>query len=188
MNHRWRETPFDALVSLYLLADYLQISGLRDQIINRLIDVYGFDGAYFCPDGVTENLWRWGNIDRPTRAPSPVTSINQAWRTMSKDSHICRLLVTIFCDNAAKNFEGLQENEKLDNGFLSAAFAMAQARWLEGSLEETCDPKPGFSCNFHDHDGYPCEFHEKVRHARRIHSKISTKCHHVMRLLQRNRG
>ncbi|KAL8848747.1 MAG: hypothetical protein Q9221_006218 [Calogaya cf. arnoldii] len=126
----YRDAPFDVMIGLYLLAEYLQVPGLRDEIINVLVDVYAYSREKY--DGVSTSFWRWRNYSRPHWAPDPVPAINAAWKS-SKDSKLCRLLVTLFCDNVVLYAEDIQENERLDAAFLSAAFTMSQERWLRAS-------------------------------------------------------
>ncbi|KAL8790324.1 MAG: hypothetical protein Q9213_000676 [Squamulea squamosa] len=148
---RYIDAPFSALIGLYLLAEYLLIPGLRDQIINKLIDVYSYKGYE------DDHFWCWDNTDRPAWAQDPVPCINKAWRSSSGDSSLCRLLVTLFCDSSDNSMQIVQENEELDPKFMSAALAKAQKRWQRGMDRETAEHYHKFACKYHDHDGYPCQ-------------------------------
>ena len=153
----YRDAPFDALIGLYLLAEYLQVHGLRDQIINVLVDVYAFSHERF--EGVLTSFWRWRNDTRPPWASDPVPAINAAWKS-AKALKLCRLLVKLFCDNVISDAETLQENERLDADFLTAAYTMAQEPWLR-STPRTNWANPGATCPYHDHDGKACNFHNE---------------------------
>ncbi|KAL8727948.1 MAG: hypothetical protein Q9166_005713 [cf. Caloplaca sp. 2 TL-2023] len=161
----YRDAPFDALVGLYLLAEYLQIPGLRDEVINVLVDVYAH-----CDDkleGVLTSFWCWRNYSRPHWAPDPIPSINAAWKSSSKDSKLCQLLVTLFCDHVVLSAEEMQENERLNTEFLSAAFTTAQERWIRG-LTRTKWQTADALCLYHDHDGHNCNPHkDKIAKAER---------------------
>ncbi|KAL8772932.1 MAG: hypothetical protein Q9209_001952 [Squamulea sp. 1 TL-2023] len=129
---RYMDAPFHALVGLYLLAEYLLIPGLKDQIVNTMIEVYGYRG-----ETEDNDFWAWEDKDRPAWAKDPIEVINTAWKSSSKTSNLCRLLVSLFCDNMANVLEDTQELEKLNHEFLCAAFLKAQSRWLEGTGKET---------------------------------------------------
>ncbi|KAI4285630.1 MAG: hypothetical protein L6R38_000532, partial [Xanthoria sp. 2 TBL-2021] len=158
----YRDAPFDVMIGLYLLAEYLQVPVLRDEVVNVLVDVYAYCGEEF--DGVSTSFWRWRNYSRPHWAPDPVPAINAAWKS-SKDSKLCRLLVTLFCDNVILCAEEVQENERLDAAFLSAAFTTAQERWLRGSTR-TKWSQPDSLCPYHIHESNTCKVHnEKIAKA-----------------------
>ena len=42
---RYRDVPCSDLIALYILADALQVHNLKDPIVTRIIDVYGFSGS-----------------------------------------------------------------------------------------------------------------------------------------------
>ena len=153
----YRDAPFDALVGLYLLAEYLQVHDLKDQIINLFVDVYAYSNERF--GGPLTSFWRWRNWNRPHWAPDPVPAINAAWKS-SKAPNLCRLLVKLFCDNVITDVKTLQENEQLDPDFLNATYTMAQERWLR-SISRRNWANPGATCSYHDHGGKACEFHNE---------------------------
>ncbi|KAL8806813.1 MAG: hypothetical protein Q9182_001073 [Xanthomendoza sp. 2 TL-2023] len=154
----YRDAPFDALIGLHLLADFLHIPGLKDEITNILVDVYANSGDKL--EGVSTSFWRWRNYSRPHWAPDPVPSINAAWRSSTKESNLCRLLVTLFCDNVLLNAEEVQENERLDAEFLSAAFTLVQKRWSTKSGQTFWQSQDAL-CPYHDHDGNGCRFYSQ---------------------------
>ncbi|KAL8650750.1 MAG: hypothetical protein Q9226_005008 [Calogaya cf. arnoldii] len=155
----YRDAPFDVMIGLYLLAEYLQVPGLRDEIVNVLVDVYAFSCDEF--DGVSTSFWRWRNYSRPHWALDPVPAINAACKS-SSNPKLCGLLVTLFCDNVILYAEEVQENEQLDARFLSAAFTTAQERWLRAS-KRTKWTTPDSLCPYHIHDNNTCKVHnEKI--------------------------
>ncbi|KAL8650751.1 MAG: hypothetical protein Q9226_005009 [Calogaya cf. arnoldii] len=129
----YRDTPFDSLVNLFLLADYLQIPCLKDEVVKRLVETYG--SAYHVRDGYTTQFWAWSDEDRPSWAPNPIPSINIAWNSQPRDSPLCLLLVALFVDNGM-NPGGVQEYTDLDPSFLCAAFLELQQR-LQGTKSLT---------------------------------------------------
>ena len=40
----YQDAPFQHLVALYVLADALQLKGLKDPIVSTLIYIYGYSG------------------------------------------------------------------------------------------------------------------------------------------------
>ncbi|KAL8863525.1 MAG: hypothetical protein Q9178_000206 [Gyalolechia marmorata] len=151
---QYKDAPFDALIKLYLLADYVQVPGIKDQIINSLIDVYA-NSDTLQPD----EIWLWCNNDRPTWTPNPVSAINLAWRSLPSESNLCKLLTALFCDNVMHHAKGLQEGEKLDSDFLTTVFKEAQLRRFI-SRGDTYLNVPKNVCLFHDHDGTPCKLYD----------------------------
>ncbi|KAL8952925.1 MAG: hypothetical protein Q9222_001184 [Ikaeria aurantiellina] len=156
---RFKDQPFDALVNLHLLAEYLQVGALKDSVINSLVDVYGFHSddreTCFSP------FWVWTSKRRPTWIADPVSSINTAWKWSPKDSNLCRLLVTLFCDEDLDDLDAFQEVEHLSAGFLSAAYSKVSHRRRKGEAETDWE-SPGALCAYHDHDGVPCKAHDTV--------------------------
>ncbi|KAL8790323.1 MAG: hypothetical protein Q9213_000675 [Squamulea squamosa] len=159
----YRDAPFDALIGLYLLAEYLGVPGLGDEITYILVDVYA--NANSKMEGVLTSFWRWKNCTRPRWAPDPVPCINAAWKMSSEDSHLCRLLVVLFCDNVIWNADDVQKNERLDAGFLSAAYTMAQDRWVSGAKKTQWQTADAL-CAYHNHDGTTCRFNENEKLAK----------------------
>ncbi|KAL8993596.1 MAG: hypothetical protein Q9169_006233 [Polycauliona sp. 2 TL-2023] len=152
---RYRDTPFDALINLYLLAEYLQVPRLKDDIVNTLVEVYGY-----CSEnrtGCMTMFWGWEDMERPDWVPSPVPAINTAWKSLSTESHLCELLVVLFCDNGMT--DDAEQYKDLDAGFLHAAFREVQDRWTSNA-STTKWLEPGVLCRYHDHDGTPCHFYE----------------------------
>ncbi len=91
-----RDFPFDKAVELYMLADVLQIKGLKDQNVTKLVTVY--TGRPLV-EAVGHFWGQRDNIERPVWMPDPTSSINLACEILPEASHLRRLLLTLFCDN-----------------------------------------------------------------------------------------
>ncbi|KAL8674106.1 MAG: hypothetical protein Q9168_001501 [Polycauliona sp. 1 TL-2023] len=152
-----RDTPFNSLVGLYLLAEYLQIPCLKDIIINTLVDVYGYCSNQH--QGYQTTFFNWSDSDRPEWASNPIPYINAAWNFLPENSNLCRFLVTLLCDVGMN--EVPEQYKGLDSGFLCAAFVQLEIRWVNAA-STTKWLEPGVLCKYHDHDGTPCRFHERA--------------------------
>ena len=152
---QYKDAPFDALIKLYLLADYVQVPGIKDQVINSLIDVYA-NSDPLQPD----DIWLCCNNDRPTWTPNPVSAINLAWRSLPPESNLCKLLTALFCDNVMYRAKELQEDEKLDSDFLNTVFQEAQLRRCTGR-GDTDWSEPKNVCHYHDHDVISCKLYDE---------------------------
>ncbi|KAL8848746.1 MAG: hypothetical protein Q9221_006217 [Calogaya cf. arnoldii] len=165
----YRDTPFHSLINLYILAEYIYIPRLKDDIINQLVCTYSCTHRLrrgLCESGMNW-FWGWTSEERPDWASDVVTSINTAWNSLPKDSHLCKLLVVLFCDNGMMRGHPDQEPhyDQLAPSFLCNAFAVVQAR-LDctsklGMRNTTSWEKPGVLCTFHNHDGISCRFHDE---------------------------
>lgn len=132
---KYRDVPFDKLIGLYLLADYLQIPRLQDMIVDALVLVYGFFGVHEAR--MPHPFWSWWGCQRPDWLPHPVPVINAVWDVLGKEAKLCRLLVTLFCDNVVDTAVTLQGEESLDPDFLTAAFTQIQGRRGGSSIRRT---------------------------------------------------
>ncbi|KAI4119143.1 MAG: hypothetical protein LQ338_007316, partial [Usnochroma carphineum] len=128
---RYQDCPFDKLIGLYILADYLQVPALQNKVIDWLIDTYGFFAESNAEDQ-PQPFWALTGTGRPYWLPHPVPCINVAWDMLPAESHLCRLLVVLFCDNTFSKAATIQEREHLNPDFLTAALAEAQHRWFSG--------------------------------------------------------
>ncbi|KAL8943396.1 MAG: hypothetical protein Q9216_001105 [Gyalolechia sp. 2 TL-2023] len=125
---RYQDLPFDRLIGLYLLADYLRVPELCNEIVDHLIDVYGLCGGRY--ESRPPPFWRWVGRARPDWLPNPVSTINAVWEATSGESKLSRLLVTLYCENTLATAGELQEEEALNPEFLTAALGQAQDRWV----------------------------------------------------------
>ncbi|KAI9879186.1 MAG: hypothetical protein M1830_009261, partial [Pleopsidium flavum] len=78
----FEDAPFHQLIPLYILADALQICGLKDYIISLLIKVYGIK-----PSCATRF---WAIARRPDPVPDPSLAINHAYERLPQSSLLKR--------------------------------------------------------------------------------------------------
>lgn len=155
----YRDLPFTALVSLYVLADSLLIRGLKDTIITSLVEVYGFDRLPNFPEGTTLDFWNAPSI-RKTSLPSPAVGINLAWKKTLKDCHLRQVLLTLFCDNVGRA-NSLEQPYEVE--FLLEAMGILASRWIDRASTSEWGAK-GAICKFHTHD-VECPLKDKVKEA-----------------------
>lgn len=138
----FQDAPFTELISLYILADQLQVRGLKDTIVNLIIDVYSYDDMSCL-------FWSQNVVREPsTWIPEPAIGINLAWQSLPDSSPLRSLLLQLFCDNADRqnNIRGLYTTD-----FLAEAFTLAAAR-TEDDLGLIKWEKKGEKCKHHVHD------------------------------------
>ncbi len=135
---------------MYILADVLQVRGLKDRIVEALVSTYGKISK---ERGLsTIPFWR-NSFERPEWMPCPARSINWAWEVLSKGCHLRRLLLLLFCDNV-QDLAPKHGEEHLSPEFQGAAYRVVTGRWRYASGSSQWDK--GIVCNFHDHDiGHP---------------------------------
>ncbi|KAL2051278.1 hypothetical protein ABVK25_008527 [Lepraria finkii] len=113
-NSKWRnfylaknsDLPFHLLIELYILADALQVRGLKDRIITTLIGVYG----YIVPKYLKKPLksaslpfWESG-FRRPDWMPPAARAINLAFENLPRGAALCAVLIVLFVDNISTAF------------------------------------------------------------------------------------
>ncbi|KAL8718375.1 MAG: hypothetical protein Q9225_004483 [Loekoesia sp. 1 TL-2023] len=160
----YRAAPFDKIVELYVLADYLQVIFIRDLIITKLIMVYGDTSPPKTKKTNRVRFWHLSRLppeERPDDLPYPGPAIAKAWSQLSESDPLCKVLVLLYCDNCITARETLQYTdhddhaERLHPKFLEACFDEAQRRWREG--KGRTDWLGGESiCRWHSHGGAPC--------------------------------
>ena len=139
---RFRDFPFDKAILLYLLADVLQVRGLKDQITTKMIEVYHGKELF----KATHKSWGAKSPPRPNWLPDPIPSINLAWRMLPEHSHLRRLLLSLFVSHV-HNLKLLFSGEALDYDFLVEAYTSRDK---------------GFNYLWRlDEDRVDCEFHER---------------------------
>lgn len=152
----YRDLPFTALISLYILADSLLIRGLKDTIVTLLVEVYGYDRLSTHPQGITLDFWAAPSL-RKTSLPSPAVGINLTWKKTPKNCYLRDVLLELFCDNV----DGADRLEQpYDAEFLSEAVAILAQRWIDGAGTSDWGGK-GAICDFHIHD-VDCPLKDKV--------------------------
>lgn len=149
----YRDLPFASLISMYILADKLQIPRLKDASITALIEVYGMSSTVSrAPEG--KALWTADGMGL-------FTSMNMAWNTLPSESKLCQVLLHLFCDNTA----GIELSGDDGNIGFNPTFAVAMGnlfakRWLQ-KLPANDWTKPGAICYYHEHEGASCDLTEK---------------------------
>ena len=146
----YRDLPFNSLIVLYLLADKLQVTRLKDASITALVEVYGISSAI-----------RWKEQEEDWKG------INMAWETLPTTSNLCQVLLHLWCDNSA-GLEDADEGEGEGEGVASPHFEFVVAlgnlfakRWLD-RLPLTDWTETGAICSYHEHEGASCGLTEKL--------------------------
>lgn len=147
----YRDVPFHAVIALYILADVLQVHGLKDQVITLLVDIYGYTDLR---NRVGKTLLFWDpNEEAVSHEPAglmgPSKGINMAWEMLPEGCHLRRLLLVLFCDNML-NFAVRTDEEPFNPTFQEEAFGVMAGRWYDG--RGTTKWRKGEICKFHDHD------------------------------------
>lgn len=150
----YRDVPFHDAIALYILADVLQVHGLKDQVVTVLIDIYGYTG-HGERTGTCLPFWdstpRFVSI-KPDWLEGPSKGINMAWGSLPKGCHLRRLLLVLFCDNVMDSDVRTGE-EPFDSRFFKEAFEVMAGRWHDRRGTSTWS---NFAiCQFHDH-GVEC--------------------------------
>ncbi len=98
-----------------MLAEALQIKGLKDQVITKLFTVYH--------EGETPiwDFWQDNESRRPTWIPNPATSINLAWGKLSDRSPLRCFLLDCYTEHVWKP-KAMDCGEALDHDFLIEAY------------------------------------------------------------------
>ncbi|KAL8943397.1 MAG: hypothetical protein Q9216_001106 [Gyalolechia sp. 2 TL-2023] len=153
--------PFDKLVDLYILSDYLQATFIRDSIITTLILTYG-DMSH--PDSRKEacvRFWRLSRLstaNRPAELPYPGPAITKAWSELPQADPLCEMLVLLYCDScitAKEAFQREDDSETLHPRFLEACFDEIQRRLSKGE-GRTIWTSGKSICEWHTHGDAPC--------------------------------
>lgn len=144
---RYRDAHLHELISLYCLADALQVVGLKDQIISLLIEVYGTNDEN-TPRGHVTLFWR-STFKRPTWMPSLAASINQAWDRLLRGSLLHKVLMTLFCDGVDDVLD-LMKDAEFDYEFLTDCLNFLLHR--PGKNEWATQWRKHAVCEFHEHD------------------------------------
>ena len=147
----YRDAPFTSLIALYILADALQVRHLKDLIISTLVNVYGhqYSDAH---EKSGYNLY-WTST-RPEGLTRPATGINMAYQMLPTNSHLCQLLVRLFCDSTT-DIAYHHAEEPLHPAFLIAVGSEFADRWMAD--DSTTDwTKTATICEYHEHEGKSC--------------------------------
>ncbi|KAL8929717.1 MAG: hypothetical protein Q9172_000274 [Xanthocarpia lactea] len=91
----YRDLPLQQLISLYIFADFAQVKGLKDAIVDAIIEGYGDPE----PPGTTKAICIWNlKTDRPDWLVDPIKLINSAWEHLPAEAPLRRVLTNLFCD------------------------------------------------------------------------------------------
>lgn len=116
----YRDLPFNGLISLYVLADFLDVCGLKDVIIKALVKVYlnpYDDISLRCS---IMPLWDH-DVERTQWCPDPANGINLAWETFGKDDPLCKALLQIF-SSSCNTVIPFPQGDILNASFVTAAY------------------------------------------------------------------
>ena len=137
-----REYPIQHLVNLFVLADKLQVRGLKDPILDQVISTYAIKGL--------GHHAFWENPDRDI-APM-IDAMNIGYKELPKTSKFPQLLIHMYCLNATDE-QVLRDSAFLDHAVLVQAFNLTQSVYHE---ERTPSKEMRDYCQYHTHDGGSC--------------------------------
>lgn len=138
-----RSFPLVQLVGLYILAAQLQVPGLEDQIITKIIQVYG--------KNKNARTYYWGQNSKPIGAKDAdaVMAINLAYNNLG-DCFLKQLLVQLYIDNVREDYKYIRV--EYDAEFLSDVIGQLRRRQGNPNLQV-----PSLKvCEWHEHDGGYC--------------------------------
>ena len=138
----FEDAPIRDLVSLYLLADVLQVRGLRDNIINLMVKIYGTE--YF------HTKTFWGPPRMLGILPEPTTIMNLAYERLPSTSKLRRFIVDFYLGHVDKETITLNR-DLLNPDFIFDCLLASYQGWVDSS------PKKDFHqassiCQYHEHD------------------------------------
>ncbi|KAL8783993.1 MAG: hypothetical protein Q9213_004244 [Squamulea squamosa] len=146
----YQELQIQRLIDLYIFGDFAQVIGLKDAIVDAVIEAYGN------PDAAERNktVCFWGlHKARQQWLVDPVEMINSAWDRLPADCHFRLVLVNLFCD-AVSETSGTRYATEFCPSFLAAAFDLTMTRAKTG-VKAGSWLRPELICNYHCHDA-PC--------------------------------
>ena len=142
---RYHDTPLLSLVKLYVLADALQVYGLRDHVISTIDDDYYPDGPSI--------FWRQKN-GRVDNLESPIESINLVWEMTTPESKLGKLFLDMVI-NMASDFSTSPYVDTLSSDITCQALSYLY-RWYSKRTKDLGIGKDtrGYwdVCDLHDHD------------------------------------
>lgn len=157
---KYRNLPFTGLIGLYVLADFLNVCGLKDMILTALVKVYhsphnprqkkGTEYFYLqhCRYSIIP-FWDH-DVERTQWCPDPAKGINLAWETFGKDNPLCKVLVKLFGDGC-KTVAPFPQGDILNASFVTAAYERLLKRY-NTSDNITAWENEGVMCRYHSHD------------------------------------
>lgn len=133
--------PFAHLVGLYILANWGQVPGLKDQIVTKIIRIYGINS--------NARNYYWGQRRTHLGATDVDTAdpINLAYNNLD-DCFLKRLLVRLWIENTR-----VRPHE---------IWARYHPNFLSDVINQMMRPENPVSrlifCEWHEHDGESCSF------------------------------
>jgi hypothetical protein len=112
-----------ARLSLYILADSLQIRGLKDHIVSLLVRIYGMKAK--------RSSQFWAIDRRLDTIPDPTLAINDAYERLPQTSPLRGLIVELYLDHIVPKFSLIIAT--LDHKFVYDTLHAFYERWLEDS-------------------------------------------------------
>ncbi|KAL8854928.1 MAG: hypothetical protein Q9221_000435 [Calogaya cf. arnoldii] len=147
----YRDLPLQQLISLYTFADFAQVKGLKDAIIDAVVDAYGRNPVFGrFPKAIC--IWDL-RPDKPDWLPDPIELINSAWEQLPADTPFRRVLTNLFCD-AVSQISNTRYARELCPAFEAAAFDLIMAR-VKSRKDVEDWMRQERVCEFHCHD-VPC--------------------------------
>ena len=130
-----REYPFLQLVALYVLADSLQVRGLKDEIVTKLFEIYAMN------KNVSKLYW------------DPVTAFNLAYEKLPDSSPLREFLVALHVYKMKA--ESKANRSMYNHEFLCDALDEVLRNWKNGPKPPKWDD--AFTvCAWHEHDVEKC--------------------------------
>ncbi|KAL8889446.1 MAG: hypothetical protein Q9215_003281 [Flavoplaca cf. flavocitrina] len=114
----YRDLPLQQLVNLYAFADFAHVKGLKDAIVDAVVDAYGNPGR----PRTAKPICFWDvTADRPDWLADPIKLINSAWEQLPADTPFRRVILNLYCD-AFSPISGTRYATELCPAFSAAAF------------------------------------------------------------------
>lgn len=145
---KYRDLPFNSLIYLFVLADFLDIYQLKDVIITTLIKVYftPYNGFSF---RVTVIPFWDHQVKRTRWCQDPAKGINLAWKTFNNEDYLCKVLLRLF-NEGSETVAPFPKGDSLDISFVIAAYARISRRHEKGK-GVTPWRNEWMICRYHEH-------------------------------------
>jgi len=140
----FEDAPFHQLVSLYILADSLQIRGLKDHIVSLLVRIYGMKAK--------RSSQFWAIDRRLDTIPDPTLAINDAYERLPQTSPLRGLIVELYLDHMDSEVLTYNRDPSTTNLFtipctLSTNAGSKIAQWLCGRFHPRSASITNTMCN-----------------------------------------
>ena len=146
----YRDLPLQQLINLYIFADFAQVKGLKDAVVDAIIEAHGDPD----PPRTTKAICIWNlQTDRPDWLMDPIKLINSVWEHLPAEAPLRGLLTNLFCD-AVTQVSGTRYATELCPPFLARAFDCTMSRAKRGE-NPGASVRGAMICRYHCHD-VPC--------------------------------